>query len=150
MKYIGSLLAHIRNIVFMFVPTKLDEVFVQETYIEAGKAGVSGESSSRKEDKRKWHGKNSNVVARKEQKPSFKHCKKEGHDEEICWQLHLEKRPKWFKEKKGTQTVATTSKPIDLGSDSGDESKISLVGMTGKFGEEIDCRSKLFHIRVIM
>jgi hypothetical protein len=37
-----------------------------------------------------------------------------------------------------------------LGSDLGDESKISLVGMTGKFGEEIDCRSKLFHIRVIM
>jgi hypothetical protein len=49
------------------------------------------------------------------------------------------------------QTVATTtSKPTDLGSDSGDESKISLVGMTGKFGEENDCRSKLFHIRVIM
>jgi hypothetical protein len=48
------------------------------------------------------------------------------------------------------QTVATTSKPIDLGSDSGDESKISLVGMTGKNGEGIDCRSKLFHIRVIM
>jgi hypothetical protein len=65
--------------------------------------------------------------------------------------LHPEKRPKWFKGKKGTQTVAaTTSKPIDLGSDSGDESKMTLVGMTGNFGEEIDCRSKLFHIRVIM
>jgi hypothetical protein len=37
-----------------------------------------------------------------------------------------------------------------LGSDSGDESNISLVGMTGKNGEKIDCRSKLFHIRVIM
>jgi hypothetical protein len=46
--------------------------------------------------------------------------------------------------------VATTSKPTDLGSDSGDESKISLVGMIGKNGEEIDCRSNLFHIRVIM
>jgi hypothetical protein len=64
--------------------------------------------------------------------------------------LHPEKRPKWFKEKKGTQTVAMTSKPTDLGSDSGDESKISLVGMTGKIGEDIDCKSKLFHIRVIM
>jgi hypothetical protein len=49
------------------------------------------------------------------------------------------------------QTVAaTTSKPNDLGSDSGDESKMTLVGMTGKFGEETDCRNKLFHIRVIM
>jgi hypothetical protein len=48
------------------------------------------------------------------------------------------------------QKVATTTKTTDLGSDSGDESKISLVGMTGKFGEDIDCRIKLFHIRVIM
>jgi hypothetical protein len=64
--------------------------------------------------------------------------------------LHPEKTPKWFKEKKGMQTVATTTRPIDLGSDSGDESKISLVGMTGKIGEGIDCRNNLFHIRVIM
>jgi hypothetical protein len=152
MKYIGGLPAHIRNTVFMFGPTNLDEVSVQATYIEAGKAGVSGESSSsRKEDKRKRYGngKNANAVSKKEGKPSCKHCKKEGHDEERCWQLHPEKRPKWFKGKKGTQTVATTSKPIELGSDSGDE-KISLVGMTGKNGEDIDCRSKLFHIRVIM
>jgi hypothetical protein len=153
MKYIGGLPAHIRNIVFMFGPTNLDEVSVQATYIEAGKVGVSGESSSsRKEDKRKRHGngKNANAVTKKEGNPSCKHCKKEGHDEDRCWQLHPEKRPKWFKEKKGMQTVATTSKPTDLGSDSGDESKISLVGMIGKNGEEIDCRSKLFHIRVIM
>jgi hypothetical protein len=55
MKYIGGLHAHIRNIIFMFGPTNLDEVSVQETYIEAGKTrvGVSWESSSRKEDKRK-------------------------------------------------------------------------------------------------
>jgi hypothetical protein len=151
MKYIGGLHVHIRNIFFMFGPTNLDEVSVQATYIEAGKAGVSGESSfSKKEDKRKKHGKNTNVVTKKEGKPSCKHCKKEGHDEDKCWQLHPEKRPKWFKENKGMQTVATTSKPTDLGSDSGDESKISLVGMTGKFGEDIDCRRKLFHIRVIM
>jgi hypothetical protein len=153
MKYIGGLLAHIRNIVFMFGPTNLDEVSVQATYIEAGKEGVSGESSSsRKEDKRKRHGngKNENAVTKKEGKPCCKHYNKEGHAEDRCWQLHPEKRPKWFKEKKGMQTVATTSKPIDLGSDLGDESKISLFGMTGKNGEEIDCRSNLFHIKVIM
>jgi hypothetical protein len=57
MKYIGGLPVHIRNTVFMFGPTNLDEVFVQAMYIEVGKAGVSGESSSsRKEDKRKRHG----------------------------------------------------------------------------------------------
>jgi hypothetical protein len=59
MKHIGGLPAHIRNIVFMFGPTNLDEVSFQETYIEAGKTrvGISRESSSRKEDKRKWNGK---------------------------------------------------------------------------------------------
>ena len=66
MKYIRGLPTHIRNIVFMFGPTNLDEVFVQATYIEAGKADVSRESSSRKEDKKKWHGKKENAVARKE------------------------------------------------------------------------------------
>jgi hypothetical protein len=37
----------------------LDEVYVQATYIEVGKTGVgvTGESSSRKEDKMKWNGK---------------------------------------------------------------------------------------------
>jgi hypothetical protein len=154
MKYIGGLPAHIRNTVFMFGPTNLDEVSVQATYIEAGKVGMSGESSfSKKDDKRKKHGngKNANTVSKKEEKLSCKHCKKKGHDEDKCWQLHPDKRPKWFKGKKGTQTVAAmTSKPIDLGSDSGDESKMTLIGMTGKFGKETDCRSKLFHIRVIM
>jgi hypothetical protein len=153
MKYIRGLPAHIRNIVFMFGPTNLDGVSVQDTYIEVGRESVLGESSSsRKEDKRTRHGngKNANAVSKKEGNPSCNHCKKEGHDEDRCWQLHPEKRPKWFKEKKGTQIVETTSKPTDLGSDSGDESKISLVSMTGKNGEDIDCRSKLFHIRVIM
>jgi hypothetical protein len=45
MKYIRGLPRHIRNIVFMFGPTNLDEVSVQATYIEAGKASVSEESS---------------------------------------------------------------------------------------------------------
>ena len=70
MKYIGGLPAHIRNIVFMFGPTNLDEVSVQVTYIEVGKTSVSGESSSKKGDKRKWHGKKPNAVMIKDEKPS--------------------------------------------------------------------------------
>jgi hypothetical protein len=93
MKYIGGLPTHIRNIVFMFGPTNLDEVSVQATYIKARKAGVSGESTSRKEDKRKWTGKKASSVERKEERPSCKHCKKEGHDEDHCWQFHPKKRP---------------------------------------------------------
>jgi hypothetical protein len=111
MKYIGGLPAHIRSTVFMFGPTNICEVYVKVTYIEAGKTsvGVSGESSSRKEDKRKWHGKKENAVTRKEENPSCKHCKKEGHDEDRCWQLHPEKRPKWFKENKGRKTIVETT-----------------------------------------
>jgi hypothetical protein len=104
----------------------------------------------RKEDTRKWNGKKENSVARKEENLSCKHWKKEGHDDDHFWQLHPEKRPKWFKERKGRQTVAATSRPKDLGSDSGDESKISTVGLIGKIGDGCDSRSKLFHIRVIM
>jgi hypothetical protein len=111
MKYIGGLPTHIRNIVFMFGPTNLDEVSIQATYIEAWKTSVgeSAESSSRKEDKRKWNGKKENAVMRKEENLSCKNCKKEGHDEDRCWYLHPEKRPNWFKEKKGRQTVAGTT-----------------------------------------
>jgi hypothetical protein len=111
MKYIGGLPTHIRNIVFMFGLTNLDEVYVQATYIEAGKTwvSVSGESSSRKEEKRKWNGKKENSVVRKEENPPCKHWKKEGHDEDRCWKLHPEKRLKWFKERKGRQTVVATT-----------------------------------------
>jgi hypothetical protein len=111
MKYIGGLPAHICNTIFMFGPTNIDEVYVQATYIEAGKTrvGVSRESSLRKEDKRKWNGKKENSVARKGENLSCKHYKKEGHDDDHSWQLHPEKRPKWFKERKGRKIVATTS-----------------------------------------
>jgi hypothetical protein len=64
--------------------------------------------------------------------------------------LHPEKRSKWFKERKERKIVAAATRPIDLGSYSGDESKVSLVGLVGKIGDGYDSISKLFHIRVIM
>jgi hypothetical protein len=59
----------------MFGPTNLDDVFVQATYIEAEKTrvGVSGESSSRKEDRRKWNGMKENSMETKEENPYCKH-----------------------------------------------------------------------------
>jgi hypothetical protein len=56
--------------------------------------------------------------------------------------LHPEKRPKWFKERKGRQTTATTTQPSNLGSDSSDEFKITAVGLTGKLGDGYDSRCK--------
>jgi hypothetical protein len=72
MKYIGGLPTHIRNTIFMFGPTNLDKVYVQAMYIDVGKEGVSGESlSSRKEDKRKRHGKNANAMNKEGRKALF-------------------------------------------------------------------------------
>jgi hypothetical protein len=86
----------------------------------------------------------------KEENLSCKHCKKEGHDDDHCWKLHPEKRSKWFKERKGRQTIATATRPTNLGYDSGDETKITAIGLSGKISDGYDSRSKLFHIRVIM
>jgi hypothetical protein len=90
MKYIGGLPAHIRNNVFIFGYTNIDEVYVQATYIEAGKigVGVSWESFSRKEDKRKGNENKENSVTRREENFSCKHCKKEGYNDDYCWKLH--------------------------------------------------------------
>jgi len=151
MKYIGGLPTHIHKTVFMFGPTNLDEVSVQATYVEARKTGVgvSRESSSKKEGNGKGNVKKENSVTVKEENLSCKHCKKEVHDDEHCWKLHPEKRPKWFKERKGRQKVVATAQPTNLGSDSSDETKITAVGLSGKIGDGYDSRSKMFHIRVI-
>jgi hypothetical protein len=60
-------------------------------------------------------------------KPSCTHCEKIGHDDEHCWKLNLEKRPKQFGGKGKTKIVATVQQ--DLGSNSGDEGNIIAVGV---------------------
>jgi hypothetical protein len=54
-----------------------------------------------------------------------------------------------LKERKGRQTTTTTTQTTNPGSDSGDDSKIIVVGLIGKVGDGYDSRGKLFHIRVI-
>jgi hypothetical protein len=69
-------------------------------------------------------------VRKKGEKLTFKNCSKDGHDEDHCWKLHLEKRPKKFNNKGKTKTVATTQH--DLGSNSEDETKIKAMDFQGK------------------
>jgi hypothetical protein len=52
--------------------------------------------------------------------------------------------------KEREKIVATTTWPTNLGSHSGDEFKITVVGLTGKIGDGYDSRIKLFQIRIIM
>jgi hypothetical protein len=103
--------------------------------------------------------KSTTTVKREEGKPSCTHCKKSGHDDEHFWKLHPEKRPKQFGGKGNTNIVATVQQ--DLGSDSRDKGKITMVGVQGKDSlhaslnsnneshDDESNRNELFHIRVI-
>jgi hypothetical protein len=64
-----------------------------------------------------------------DERPTCSHCQKQGHEEAKCWKLHLEMKPKWFKDQKGKQTAMVIVE--DLGSDSEDETKVTIVGVKG-------------------
>ena len=167
LKYIGGLHSYMRHTILMFNPTSIDEVYVQATHLESrGKNGnpeVGGPSQptvskSKEKRKQKWKERKANTAQKGQ--ASFTHCKKEGRDDEHCWILHLELRPKKSKGKK-KKIVAAIQK--DLGSNSGDETIITTTSMKGKnskastsnsaqsvIDEEHERkRHELFHIRVV-
>jgi hypothetical protein len=74
----------------------------------------------------KGNGKKNALVRKEGEKITCKHRSKDGHDEYHCWKLHPEKRPKTFNKKTKPKTAATTQH--NLGSDSGDETKITAMG----------------------
>ena len=78
----------------------------------------------------KGNGKKNASIKKEGEKLSCKHCSNDGHDEDHCWKLHPEMRPKKFNNKTKPKIVATTKH--DLGSDSGDETKITAMGFQGK------------------
>ena len=167
LKYIGGLHSYMRHTILMFNPTSIDEVSVQATHLEArGKNGnpeVGGPSQptvskSKEKRKQKWKARKANTAQKG--KASCTHCKKEGHDDEHCWILHPELRPKKSVGKK-KKTVAAIQK--DLGSDLGDETIIAATGIKGKNSEASTGNSaqsvideeherkmhEFFHIRVV-
>jgi hypothetical protein len=101
MKYIGALHSYIHHTLLLFNPTSLDEVCVQVTHLENRGKHVQEDPIEKpsniphktfKKFKRKDN--NTATVTREGGKPSCTHCKKCGHDEEHCWKLHPEKKPK--------------------------------------------------------
>ena len=64
------------------------------------------------------------------EKITCKHCSKEGHDVTHYWELHSELRPKKQNNKGKQKTTVATQH--DLGSNSGDETKISTMVTKGK------------------
>jgi hypothetical protein len=153
----------------MFNPSNLDEVCVQATHLEARGRNETHEGNKKPfshgdKGKRKFkgNGKKNDVVKKEGEKFTCKHCSKDGHDEDHCWKLHPERRPKKFGNKGKSKTVATIQH--DLGSDSGDETKITAMGYQGKDSiastssssnsnlnetRQEKERIELFHIRVV-
>ena len=68
-----------------------------------------------------------------------KHCSREGHEEKNCWKLHPEKRLKRYNNK-GKQKIAATTQH-DLWEYSGDESKITTMGLKNMKGKEIETKA---------
>ena len=139
LKYIGGLHNYMRHTILMFNPTSIDEVYVQATHQEArGKNGnpkVGGSSqhtASKNKEKRKqkWKARKANTAQKR--RSSITHCKKDGHDDEHCWILHLELRPKKFEGKK-KKTAAAIQKYLGL--DLRDETTIATIGIIGKNSE---------------
>ncbi len=95
-KYIGSLHSYLRHSLLLFEPTKIDSANVKAIHLE--NRGTHGQDD---------HSKRIAAAKRRGVKPSFTHCEKEGHDEENCWKLHPELRPK-RNGRKGKEKVVTT------------------------------------------
>lgn len=140
LKYIGALHSYLKHTILIFNPTSLDEVCVQATHLEARGKNVQDEGKKKPfkggEKGKGFKGKqNKNESIKKEgEKTACTHCSKDGHDEAHCWKLHPELRPKKFNNK-AKMTTATTQQ--DLGSDLGDETKISAMVTRGKKPQQV-------------
>ena len=133
LKYIGGLHNYLRHTILMFNPSNLDEVCVHATHLEERgrndpQEGNKKSFSNGDTGKMKFegNGKKNASVKKKREKLSCKHCSKDGHDEDHCWKCHPERRPKNFGNKGKSKTSTTIQH--DLGSDSGDETKITAMG----------------------
>ena len=79
-------------------------------------------------------GKKSATTKKEGEMSTCTHCERVGHDDSECWKLHLELKPKKFLKNKG-EMKSNVVVQQDLGSDSGDEKKIIVMGLTGKPSE---------------
>jgi hypothetical protein len=116
LKYIGALHSYLRHTILMFNPSNLDEVCVQATHLEARGRNDIHEGNKKTfshgdkgKKKFKGNGRKNAAVKKEGEKFTCKHCSKDGHDEDHCWKLHPERRPKKFgnNNKGKSKTVAT-------------------------------------------
>lgn len=145
---------------------------VQATHIEVDERNISFSSKKEfvppTEGNKKGKERKATTIKKEEgEKPNCSHCQKKGHEDAKCWKLHPKLKPKWFKDCTGKQKAVVVIQ--DLRSYSDDETKLTIVGLKGKYfvGNDstidVSCAStskshvvpddskryELFHIRVI-
>jgi hypothetical protein len=166
MNYIGALNSYIHHTLLLFKPTSLNKICVQDTHLENRGKHVQEDPTKKPSNfphkqfkKFKRKDKNTAIVKREEGNLSCTHCNKNGHNDEHCWKLHLEKISKHSGGKGKTKTIAIVQQ--DLGSDLGDKENIIAVGVQGKYSlhassnsnnesrDDEGKRNELFHIRVV-
>eukprot|EP00253_Pinus_taeda_P028538 PITA_28538 len=147
LNYIGGFHSYLRHTILMFNPTSLDEVCVQATHLEARGKKTFEEGRNKpakgknKEKTSKGKGKMNASIKQESEKVICKHYCKLGQEEKNYWKLHPEKRPQFNKSKGKQKTAATTSTPQDLGDDSGDETKITAMGLKKLKGKEMEIQA---------
>jgi hypothetical protein len=115
----------------MLNPSNFDEVCVQAIHIESSKGNVSDSVSTdiwKRKDSWKRKEKEKKKATTIKEKPTCKHCKKVGHDEDHCWILHPDLKPKNYANHGRRNTIAMTVQ-VDLGSYSGDETQVVAMGI---------------------
>ena len=117
LKYIAGLHTYLRHTFLMFNPTKLDEVCLHATHLEARGKNFPQEGSKtpfksgdKGKGKFKGKGKKNDSVKKEGEKLTCKHCSKEDHDEDHCWKLHSEMRSKNFNNKEKEKIVQLHNK----------------------------------------
>jgi len=116
-KYVGALHSYIKHSLLLFEPSTIDSVSVKVIHLES--KGMNDKEDQPKKSSFKPHngkfkgrgkGKYKKATTSKKEEgenPSCTHCKKEGHDDEHCWKLHLELKAKRFCGKNKQKTVET-------------------------------------------
>ena len=110
----------------MLNPFNFDEVCVQATHIESSGRNIVFRSKKEVPPTESKKTKSATVKKEEGENPTCSHYQRKGHKEEKCWKLHLEFKPKWFKDWKGKQKTIDVIQ--DLGSHSNDKTKITTMG----------------------
>jgi hypothetical protein len=84
----------------MFNPINIEKVSIQATHLEANKGKhveyvLEEPHEFKKQQKGKGESNKKTIVKKDEDKnPTCSHCENKGHDENHCWKLHPELKPK--------------------------------------------------------